>query len=62
MSGREWMMGQLSTRSSKSLDNPANTDLRARWDAFIGALLNQDVTFGDTYNRILEKDDLSKGL
>ena len=62
MTGREWMIGQLSTRPSKSLDNAANVDLRIRWDAFIGGLLNEDVTFGDVYNRILEKDDLSKGL
>jgi hypothetical protein len=62
LSGREWMRMQLSTRSSQNLDNPTNSDLRLRWDAFTGALLNQDVTFGDIYNRILEKDDLSKGL
>lgn len=62
LSGREWMRMQLSTRSSQNLDNPTNADLRLRWDEFTGALLNKDVTFGDIYNRILEKDDLSGGI
>ena len=60
--GRETIISILKTRNSPSLTDPTNSDLNAKWQQLIGILLKQDITFGDVYSRILEKDDLSKGL
>ena len=62
MEGREIIRGILASRDSKSIDAASNADLRVKWDELIGMLINQDVTFGDIYSRILDKDDLTKGL
>ena len=62
LEGREYIRQQLASRPSKSLDNEGNLDIRERWDEFIGALLDEDVTFERIYTRILEKDDLQKGF
>lgn len=60
--GREWIVKQLQYRPTKNLDADTNIDLREKWDAFVGQLLNKDVTFGDIYSRILDKDDLSRSI
>ena len=62
LEGREFVRQLLASRPSKSLDNEGNLDIRERWDEFIGALLDEDVTFERVYTRILEKDDLQKGF
>jgi hypothetical protein len=59
---RELIVNALSQRKSKSLDNEGNADIKAIWDEFIGDLIDQDVTFNKIYTRILENDDLRKGL
>ena len=55
-------MQALAARPSQSIDNPANQDIKVAWDEFIGQLIDRDVTFNRIYTRILEKDDLRKGL
>lgn len=62
MAGREVMRNILATRSSQSIDSAENIDLRIKWDELVNSLINQDVTFNDIYSRILDKDDLTKGL
>lgn len=62
LEGRRFIMEVLSTRSSKSIDNPDNLDIKERWDTFVGRLLDEDITFERIYTRILEKDDLRKGF
>ena len=59
---RELVVNSLAQRKSKSLDNEGNADIKAIWDEFIGDLIDQDVTFNKIYTRILENDDLRKGL
>lgn len=60
--GREFIRRELSMRNSQSIDAQENLDLRERWDSFVGLLLDKDVTFERVYSRMLEKDDLTKGL
>jgi hypothetical protein len=62
LAGRQRIMQALATRTSQSIDNPENQDLKIAWDNFIGELIDKDVTFNRIYSRILEKDDLRKGL
>ena len=62
IAGREAMRKVLATRESQSLDNEDNADIKEAWDEFTGALIDQDITFNRIYTRILEKDDLRKGL
>jgi hypothetical protein len=62
LAGRQRIIEALSARPSQSIDNPANQDLKAAWDEFTGELIDKDVTFNRIYTRILEKDDLRKGL
>jgi hypothetical protein len=62
LKGRQLIIDVLAKRKSHSLDNAANTDLKEVWDTFTGLLIDQDVTFNRIYTRILEKDDLRKGL
>lgn len=60
--GRDLVMQELQNRKFKGIDNRRNADLKDAWDAFVGELLDKDVTFANIYNRMLEKDDLTKGL
>ena len=62
VAGREFIIKQLQYRPTKNLDADSNIDLREKWDTFVGQLLNKDVTFGDIYSRILDKDDLSRSI
>ena len=62
LKGREYIRGLLAQRESQSLDNTANLDLKEKWDAFIGDLIDENVTFSRVYTRILENDDLRKGF
>ena len=62
LAGRQRIMQALAARPSQSIDNPANQDIKVAWDEFIGQLIDRDVTFNRIYTRILEKDDLRKGL
>ena len=62
LEGREIIRGFLATRPNKSINSQSNADLKEAWDAVIGALVDQDVTFNRIYTRILENDDLTKGL
>jgi hypothetical protein len=62
LKGRQMLVDVLAKRKSHSLDNKANTDLKQVWDTFTGLLIDKDVTFNRVYTRILEKDDLRKGL
>jgi hypothetical protein len=62
VAGREFIINQLQYRPTKNLDADSNIDLREKWDTFVGQLLNKDVTFGDIYSRILDKDDLSRSI
>lgn len=60
--GRQLLVDVLAKRKSHSLDNKDNTDLKEVWDTFVGVLIDKDITFNRVYTRILEKDDLRKGL
>lgn len=60
--GREIIMQALANRRFKTIDNRRNADLKEAWDTFVGDLLDKDLTFANIYNRMLEKDDLTKGL
>lgn len=60
--GREELRRVLATRPNKTLSAESNADLREVWDTFTGLLVDQDVTFNRIYTRMLENDDLSKGL
>jgi hypothetical protein len=62
LKGRQLIIDVLAKRKSQSLDNATNTDLKEIWDTFTGLLIDKDVTFNRIYTRILEKDDLRKGL
>jgi len=62
IAAREKTRMALANRGSSSILSDENMDLRIAWDAFVGKLINSDITFGDIYSRILEKDDLSKGI
>lgn len=62
LSARDVIRGMLSQRASKSINATGNEDLKAAWDAVTGLLIDQDVTFNRIYTRILENDDLTKGL
>jgi hypothetical protein len=62
LEGRRFIMQELAKRESKSIDNESNLDIKERWDAFVGQLLDEDVTFERIYTRILERDDLRKGF
>jgi hypothetical protein len=62
LKGRQMLVDVLAKRKSHSLDNKDNADLKAVWDTFTGLLIDKDVTFNRVYTRILEKDDLRKGL
>lgn len=64
LEGRSYIMQQLANRPSQSLDNAQNADLKAAWDEFTGQLIDEDGNgaFTRIYSRLLEKDDLKKGL
>lgn len=64
LDGRNFIMQQLAQRKSQSLDNTANADLKAAWDDFTGQLIDEDGNgaFTRIFTRILEKDNLQKGL
>jgi hypothetical protein len=60
--GREYIRGLLAQRSSQSLTNEENLDIKEMWDSFIGQLVDENITFNRVYTRILENDDLRKGF
>ena len=62
LQGRDLIRRELANRESQSITAQGNEDLRERWDSFVGVLLDKDVTFERIYTRILEKDDLRKGI
>lgn len=62
LEGREYIRQALAGRESKSLDNAGNTDIKETWDTFIGQLIDENTAFNRVYTRMLEKDDLRKGL
>ena len=62
LKGREYVMAMLAGRKSKNIDNEENADIKELWSAFVGELIDQDVTFNRVYTRILENDSLLEGL
>ena len=62
LEGREYIRQALAGRESKSLDNANNADIKEMWDTFIGQLIDEKTAFNRVYTRMLEKDDLRKGL
>jgi hypothetical protein len=62
LQARDIIRKELSTRESKSINAESNSDLKVAWDTVVGLLIDQDVTFNRIYTRILENDDLTKGL
>ena len=62
LQGRELIRKALASRKSQSLDHKDNKNIKDLWDTFTGMLIDKDVTFNRIYTRILEKDDLTKGL
>ena len=62
LKGREFVRGLLAQRKSQSLNNAENVDIKEKWDSFIGALIDENITFSRVYTRILENDDLRKGF
>ena len=62
LEGREYVRQILASRSSKSIDAVGNADLKEMWDTFTSQLLDEYISFSRVYTRVLEKDDLTKGL
>ena len=62
LDGREYMRQLLAQRDSKSIDATGNADLKEMWETFTSGLLDEYISFSRVYSRILEKDDLTKGL
>jgi len=62
LEGREYLRQMLAERDSKSIDAVGNADLKEMWDTFTSGLLDEYISFSRVYSRILEKDDLTKGL
>lgn len=62
LEGREYLRQLLAERDSKSIDAVGNADLKKMWDTFTSGLLDEYISFSRVYSRILEKDDLTKGL
>jgi hypothetical protein len=60
MDNREQVRQILATRPAKGLDNPANRDIKAAWDAWVANLKKNSLGFEQIYNRVLEADDLSQ--
>ena len=62
LEGRDYVRSILATRGSKSINAVENEDIKEMWDTFTGGLLDEYISFSRVYNRILENDDLTKGL
>jgi hypothetical protein len=62
LEGRDYVRSILATRGSKSINAVENQDIKEMWDTFTGGLLDEYISFSRVYNRILENDDLTKGL
>lgn len=62
LKGRDAIRQVLISRPNKSINAATNADLKEAWDIFTGLLIDQDVTFNRVFTRILENDDLTKGL
>lgn len=60
--GREYIRKMLANRKSQSLDNIENADIKEAWDAFTGQLIDEKPAFNRIFTRMLENDDLRKGL
>ena len=62
LDGREYVQSILKGRTSKSINSVENQDIKAMWDKFNGGLIDEYISFNRIYSRILENDDLTKGL
>jgi len=62
LEGRAYVRDILASRKSKSINSVENQDIKEMWDTFTGGLLDEYISFSRVYNRILENDDLTKGL
>jgi len=62
LDGRQYVMGILANRDKKSINAEDNADIRYAWDTFIGELIDSNIYFNRLYTRMLENDDLTKGL
>lgn len=60
MVARDAYQRQLDSRQFGSIDAKNNADLKFQWDQFVSSLSRQNIGFAQMYNRILQKDDLSK--
>jgi hypothetical protein len=60
--GRKYIIDLLAQRPSQSLDNQANADIKELWNSFTGQLIDEYPLFNKIYTRVLENDDLRKGL
>ena len=60
---REAMRAELASRKagggSADLTAGSNQDLSTLWDTLTSKMVEQNLAFGDTYYRYLERDDLS---
>jgi len=62
LEGRQYIREILQSRKNKSINAVSNQDIKEAWDTFTGGLLDEYISFSRVYNRILENDDLTKGL
>jgi hypothetical protein len=62
LKGREYVRQMLAVRKSQTLTSTDNADIKEIWDAFIGDLIDENITFNRVYTRMLENDDLRKGF
>jgi hypothetical protein len=62
LKGREYVRQMLAVRKSKTITSPDNADIKEIWDAFVGDLIDENITFNRVYTRMLENDDLRKGF
>lgn len=45
-----------------NLDSPDNADLAELWDGYVSELVQQDISFEQMYQRILQRDNLSQDM
>jgi hypothetical protein len=62
LKGREYVRGLLASRTYKTLNAKDNQDVKDLWDKFTSALVDQYPSFSQIFNRMLENDDLAKGI
>jgi len=62
LQGRAAMRQAMLTNGSTNIDNEVNKGLGDAWEAWVKQMASEDLGFQQMYDRVLERDDLSKEL